>query len=124
MPVGICAQEYFPFPSDSARWNVEFSCAATVWEPEPECTTSHFALVGDTLIDGIEYAKLYGDYGPFGGLLQDSSFAYENSTYEGAVREDSVKKVWFVAATETLEFLYYDFALDGGDTFCLLSQYC
>ncbi len=107
-------QTYNPFPTDSAKWSCEtYSYNAWVLPPIPDaCITIHYGLSGDTLIAASQYNKLYRNNS---GAVD---FNLSTATYVAAVREDTIKKVWVRMAGDSLDILYYDFALDSGDTFC------
>lgn len=89
-------QVYHPFPTDSAMWiNVTHFDDNTWWNNTPV-----YHITGeDTVINGTPYNKLF-----------------ENNIYIGGLREDSLKKVYFVSLDSTNEHLIYDFSLSAGDT--------
>jgi hypothetical protein len=117
LPLSLPAQTYYPFPTDSATWSVEEYYYA--FFPDPDgCIARHYGMVGDTVIGNQTYSKLYGNNRPSDYPWEDTTFNYPTATYVAAVREDSSRKVWVVNAGETQDILYYDFALDVGDTFC------
>jgi len=106
-------QTYNPFPTDSAYWSVE----SRNWGLDPVwglCTgTSHYNMLGDTVINSIQYSKIYLS------TKDDGPFNIQNAMYFGALREDSLKRVYARRPTDTLERLLYDFSLNVGDTVCL-----
>jgi hypothetical protein len=112
----IQAQQYYPFPSDSATWTtIEYGYGTF----PPETGTSHFGLVGDTIINGLTYSKLYANLGSLGAINPASSFNILTANFHGAIREDSSKKIWFnQGGANPVDLLYYDFSLNLGDTFC------
>lgn len=114
----IFAQTYYPFPTDSATWSVEEYFHGNFPYTSDECIALHYGMVGDTAIGNLTYSKLYGNNLPADYPYEDTAFNYPTATYVAAVREDSSRKVWVRKAGDTLDILYYDFALDSGDTFC------
>lgn len=114
-------QTYYPFPTDSAKWSVMDYMDWPDWQIPPvpdECITRHYGFANDTVINGKTYGKLYGNNLYADYPYSDLDFNLATATYVAAVREDSSKKVWVRNATDSIDFLYYDFALDTGDTFC------
>lgn len=110
-------QTYYPFPTDSATWSVEEYYWG--WFPDPDgCIAKHYGLVGDTIIDGKTYSKLFGNNLSGDYPYSDTTFNIATANYVAAVREDSTKKIWIREPNDTIDVLYYDFALDTGDTFC------
>jgi hypothetical protein len=106
--VNSAAQVYYPFPDSNAIWNIAARCneSSTRWE-------IRFGLQGDTIIDQKTYSKVY--------RLADTTLSNPNSIYFGAIREDSLKKVYMhLSATDSLpgigDFLVYDFTRQPGDT--------
>ncbi len=102
---------YHSFPSNNAIWNFHYSmyCFANGWGEEDYSIT----FSGDTLINSQTYQKLTT---PF---VQSSSVGCggNSSGYKGAIRQDtSVKKVFYVPPTDTIEQLLYDFTMEVGDT--------
>jgi hypothetical protein len=96
---------YNPFPIDSAYWSVAHGgsfdgCYYTI----------HYGMLGDTLIEGNSYSKIWQN--------TDSVFNPSNATYFAALREDSTKKVFVRTYFDTTDVLLYDFSLEVGDTFC------
>jgi hypothetical protein len=118
---GVSAQVYHPMPTDGATWTVVEYGYGTL---PPETGVWHFGAMGDTLIDGQTYTRLYCNCGTLGMVNPEAGFNAATAIYYGAYREDSSKKVWFRDATATTDRLYFDFALDLGDTFCFPMQPC
>ncbi|MBL4705705.1 MAG: T9SS type A sorting domain-containing protein [Flavobacteriales bacterium] len=113
----IISQTHYPFPTDSATWSV-----ATFFD-DPfvgpyTCITKHYGLVGDTTIGTMTYNKLYANNRPEDFPYFDTAFNLPTARYMGAIREDSVKKVWMRTPSDTVDILYYDFGLNVGDIFC------
>ena len=109
------AQDYTPFPEDSALWVVPLSNPSS---DQPQLLIPHLYMLNgeDTIIQGQCYNKLYGG----GGYPQgDGSFwPYPHPfTYIAAYRNDVPnKKVYLVSAHTKEELLLYDFDLRVGDT--------
>lgn len=115
---------YYSFPKDSAVWSVEEYFWNNNYPHEPNgCRAEHYGLVGDTVINGQTYSALYANnlvISPGWGTTNPapvSSFDLSKAQFVGGIREDSMKRVWFVQPGGT-EWLYYDFGLNVGDTFC------
>ena len=101
------AQEYLPFPQDSAVWYSVYS-----WpDPYPPYIyyyTYKYEAKGDTIINDFEYTKLYLY------LTNDSD---NKSGYEGAYRIDiENERIYFIDKNDNTESLLYDFSLVPGDT--------
>lgn len=118
----ICnAQTYYPFHTDSATWTVVEYGYGTF---PPETGTWHFGLSGDTILNGLTYSKIYYNEGSLGFINPEPEFNLQTAFYYGAFREDAAKKIWFRYPIDTADILYYDFALNLGDTFCFNYQPC
>ncbi|MCD6111640.1 MAG: T9SS type A sorting domain-containing protein [Bacteroidales bacterium] len=101
------AQEYFPFPQDSAVWYSVYQWPAP-YPPYIYYRTYKYEAKGDTIINDFEYTKLY--WSP----VNDSD---NKSGYEGAYRVDIENdKVYFIDSYYNTESLLYDFSLVPGDT--------
>jgi len=104
---------YHPFPDSNAVWNVEIVS---------QCSTStvtrewySYVMNGDTNIGGSLYHKIYIP------MFIDSSQCFGNSTlggyYFGCIRQDTtLKRVYFIESSSTIEKLLYDFNIQVGDT--------
>ncbi|MEO6169233.1 MAG: T9SS type A sorting domain-containing protein [Chitinophagales bacterium] len=105
------AQQYTPFPTDSAYWKVIrcFSFYPPGWYDVFTYTQS-----GDTTLYGISYHKIYETVHHLPGTSYDSTYTY----YFGAMREDQ-QKIYMVsqfATGDELERTIYDFsAQEEGD---------
>ncbi|MFA6923372.1 MAG: T9SS type A sorting domain-containing protein [Bacteroidales bacterium] len=64
---------------------------------------------GDTLINGNWYYKLYR-------YQKDTIDTIKHFNYYGGIREDSLKRIYFVNTAHINEHLLYDFNLSIGDT--------
>lgn len=114
------AQDYTPFPTDSASWKVTTyiygDCNSWMGD---NCQYSDKLIVkGDTTIDDKIYSKLY--------LVEGTNI--QNRTYLGGLREDDTKKVFYRGdmhfdnyvcdslINDSTEILLYDFGLNIGDS--------
>lgn len=121
------AQSWQSFPEDSARWLLIKTIAE---RPGYSYYYTYHAIQGDTTINGMDYKKLYNV-----NSRCDTTLSTE---YLGALREDSLKRVyfypnyeidsstasfsidynvWISMDTPTREIMMYDFSLEAGDTF-------
>ena len=100
------AQEYLPFPQDSAVWYSVKSWPEPFPPPPVYYDTYKFEANGDTLINNVEYTKFY-----WNGALG------ERPGYTGAYRiEPDSNRVYYYDTWDTCEFLAYDFNLVPQDT--------
>ncbi len=123
------AQQYYPFPTDSAMWSVACGIFEIYPTPHHEYKTLRYFLNGDTIIDSITYSKLYEYY----GSSEDIDTA--NSFIVGGLREDSSKHIYMFPflSLETcihcgiyaypMEFMLYRFDMEVGDTVQIGSNY-
>ena len=123
MPL-IGQQQYFPFPTDSAKWSEWCGSSETYPYPHWEYTTTRFFLNGDTTIDSKEYALIYGYSSP--SEIIDTTTA----SLMGGLREDSLKNIYFIPMITDPgcvcnkcnispfppEYILYSFDLEVGDT--------
>lgn len=117
--VGLRAQTYYPFPSDTAQWSV----LKTVIPPSPtpiSLSTLHLNLNGDTIINGIIYKKI------FKSGIED--YFTSNQFLKCFIREEN-KRIYIkytensIDFPDTSEFILYDFNLSVGDTFTTKMRY-
>lgn len=95
---------YHPFPEQNAIWNFHMIDIGIEGSYEDFFSRS---LTGDTLIGNQTYHKLTKHF------VRAAPLRY----YCGAIRQDiAAKKVYFIAPTETSEYLLYDFSMQVGDT--------
>lgn len=99
--------QYIPIPTDStAFWKVEWYDYQNCGPIQPNASYRTY-FSGDTLINGLNYAKAYN-----AGYSQCFPLGYA-----GALRNDSVnRKVYFVEVDSANEKVLYDFNLNPGDT--------
>ena len=104
--VSTTAQEYLPFPQDSAVWYSVKSWPEPFPPPPIWYYTYKFEANGDTLINNIEYTKFYLN-GTFGN----------RTGFTGAYRilPDS-NRVYYYDTWDTVEYLVYDFNMLPGDS--------
>ena len=117
----LCANaqeyKYVSFPDSGAIWSeVYYPPIFSFEDPSIE----RFALSGeDTVINNNSYKKLY--------LFYDTVFRKENAICIGGIREDSLRRVYYIGDTVLHDFkpfllnsgeelLLYDFSLNEGDT--------
>lgn len=116
------AQVYTPFPDSNAVWNVlEFCRLGSSWGDSIWNNTIHYGLFGDSLINSLNYHKLY-----FNNGLTDSTmvFSSPNTIYNGAIREDTIaKKVYYIPKDSLNESLIYQFNLSLHDTITISTIY-
>jgi hypothetical protein len=95
---------YHPFPDSNAAWTWE-ACGG----PPPMCGSHIFSLNGDTLVNSINYNKLY----------------FNGQSLVGGIRNDSIlKKTYFICFSSSFptcishaqEKILYDFNAGIGDT--------
>lgn len=111
--------EYVSFPDSGAIWSEVYYPSISDGE---RISYERFALSGqDTVINTKTYKKLY--------LFYDTVFRKDNAICIGGIREDGLKKVYFIGDSALHEFkpfdvvfhageelLLYDFSLNVGDT--------
>jgi hypothetical protein len=103
----VSAQEYSPFPTDSAVWYVVKSWPEYNPPPLYWFQTYKYEAKGDTIINNIDYTKLYSKL----------VFGTGTANYEGAYRVDvENERVYFLDPWYNTEALLYDFKLVPGDT--------
>jgi hypothetical protein len=89
---------YHPFPDSNAIWSDD-------WNETPQ-THQRLGIMGDTIILGTTYKKIY--------TLFDTTFTSPFSTYYAAIREQD-KRIYTIIDNSN-EQLLYDFNLLVGDT--------
>ena len=120
LTLNVISQDYIPFPSDSAAWNITTyiygDCNS--WNGDNCQYTDKFIVKGDTTISNENYTKLY--------LVNGTNI--NNLTFLGGFREDSTKKLYYRGniffdsyvcdsmINDTTEILLYDFGLNIGDS--------
>ena len=97
------AQKYYAFPDSNAVWSVYWQRNEPSFPPSWIWTTYKYGLFGDTVINNMNYHKLYeNDY--------DSIMKINNpdNYYIGALREMD-KKIYYLIKDSILENIIYDF---------------
>jgi len=102
---------YHPFPDSNLVWT-EIGATPSTHSP------ILYAIWGDTVINSLTYHKIYWRYHNSGG---DTLITPANSTLSGAIRNDSLKKVFYYPfssnCTPNKEYKLYDFSKTNvGDT--------
>ncbi|MBC7861668.1 MAG: T9SS type A sorting domain-containing protein [Bacteroidia bacterium] len=102
---------YHPFPDSNAVWHQH--------EHPSGGPDNHFqfGILGDTVINSLVWHKLYQEQ----NCIPDPVITIYNSTLVGAIREDSLKQVFFYNISYwsvPLDSVYklYDFSKQSGDT--------
>jgi hypothetical protein len=105
LSIGLPAQEYHLLIEEGNSWSVLYESSGP-----PPATTYTYAISGDTLINQIEYKKLY----------MSSQQEPNEWKLDWAVREEDDRKVYVWSFHLMEEWLMYDFAAAVGDTFTIL----
>lgn len=106
-------RDYLPVVNQGAVWFETYTNYS--WPPSPYgysyCGRKY--LDGDTIINNIEYSKIYHEELD----INCTDIVISGPEYYGAIREDiPEQKVWYFPPDSPLEFLYFDFSLSAGDT--------
>ncbi len=85
IPVFGSSQNYYSFPDSNAIWNHYFEIGES---KSFNNTTKYYSygLMGDTIINSINYSKLYE--------FSDTVFTL-SAEYLGGLREDTLRKVYY-----------------------------
>lgn len=102
---GAALSQIAPFPENDAVWKEEH---ITIVGP----IFQHFALCGDTLINGKTYSQVVT-------LQEDSTGTVTGKSYLSAVRVEG-EQVWVFPQGFSDEILLYDFSLEANDQILLL----
>jgi hypothetical protein len=98
--ISVNGQEYLPMLEENTVWSIMHE---------------KHTLIGDTIINELTYKKLY-----FHNYLED--FTPDSLIYIAAMREDETnEKVYFIWMGHEEEFLLYDFSLEVGSEFVVIS---
>ena len=106
----IKAQDYYPFPTEDAHWNIYLSSTCDNDSP-PDTFLLQYFIDGDTVINDLTYRKLCVEnwnlanliIEPVGGIREEEKRIYYNGQgFLGSVQEE--------------ELLLYDFTAQVGDT--------
>lgn len=105
---GSYAQNYVHIPDTNAIWSIEGNDFDNNW-----VYRLRFGIIGDTIIDNVEYHKVFS--------LYDSTLSHPQSTYYASIREEN-KRIY--ARIDTFpDLLLYDFNLHEGDTIHYISPF-
>ena len=111
------AQQYIHFPDSNAIWTQIY----TVNSPY-SFGRYEYGMIGDTIINTTVYHKIY-QRSVVGN--SDTTITPANSTFVGAITEDSLKRVYFIQfdnhfnCTTNINLKLYDFSKQIGDTIFL-----
>lgn len=98
--ISVNGQDYLPMLEENTVWSIMHE---------------KHTLIGDTIINDLTYKKLY-----FHNFLEE--FTPDSLVYIAAMREDETnEKVYFIWKGYEEEFLLYDFSLEVGNEFVVLS---
>lgn len=112
------AQQYFSFPSSNAVWNV-LQLQGT--SDSMEYNTIHYALFGDTMINLLNYHKIFINNGISDSTIELNSI---NTIYCGAIREEPlIKTIYYIPKDSLHEVLLYDFNLNTNDTIIINTKW-
>jgi hypothetical protein len=107
--ISISGQNYFPVVEENKKWNVMYvgfpGFGDTIY------STNTYKFEGDTVINGLNYLKVY----------KSEEEIPELWTLEGCIREDQDKKVYF--NKWGIDYLKYDFGVEIGDTIEISPNY-
>jgi len=114
------------FPDSNAIWrNYSWLTGHSPGHTETQINDYEYMLDGDTVLVN-HYSKLYSKgwrhnlNSSFSSQTHDSVFYCQ---YDGAIRTDSLKHVYWLSKYDSLERLLYDFNLSSGDTLPLTYSY-
>jgi hypothetical protein len=103
-------QGYYPLIEDNKTWNVLNIISTGGWPPlDTSYNTSSYYISGDSIINNIQYKKLY----------ETNEEIPVTWNLRGLIREDSAKRVWLRWPMNANEELLYDFSLSIGDSLIL-----
>lgn len=108
------AQQYNPLVIENAQWKVLYDDDETLW---PDYMYG-WLLRGDTIINNIQYKKLYSR-----AFEDPSSNVIIFQQLQGFLREDTAERIvyaysqqWMGCDSLNQEFILFDFAYEIGDT--------
>lgn len=104
---------YHPFPDSSAMWTVSCGGFEAIF-----CNTNNYYYTGDTIINRLSYHKLggQGNFGVVDNIGNCIVKGFDNLSYQGGIRNDTNRQVWFFPADSSKEQLLYTFNLKVNDT--------
>lgn len=117
----LSGQGYHKLIEENKYWDVSYAKSECICGPfNYQTPPRRYSFKGDTMINGINYAKSYqsnfiGEWEifcpPFVVDTNESFWPYH------FLREDTIeKKVWLYSGPNDVDFLLFDFSLEQGDT--------
>lgn len=101
----LSAQNYVYFPDSNVTWTyLQCETILTIPDPYQSCHTIYFSFSGDTVINSIQYRKMY------------SASSTTFPVYCAGVRKDFLRRVFILNEGETTEDLKFNFSGSIGDT--------
>ncbi|NLL28288.1 MAG: T9SS type A sorting domain-containing protein [Bacteroidales bacterium] len=99
------SQQYYPLIEEGRSWNVLIVVPSEL-PFDTSCYTVSYLAKGDTIINSVEYKKMYSS----------NEKNPVNWNLHGFIREDVAKKVWYKTIVDANEALIYDFSILAGDS--------
>lgn len=101
------SQQYHNLIEENRSWSV-LNVVPIQWGPPMDTSfnTTNYLISGDTVLNNINYKKLY-----FTDEKVPASY-----NLKGFIREDSTKKIWYKSTVDSNEVLLYDFSVAAGDS--------
>ena len=123
IPLTLLGQR-FPIPAPGAIWD---NTIANFWDtPIPLESIQRFEYNGDTVINSLEYGKLYRTWHASYYRVGLCDFMGLNPTqgfeYYCAIRSDVNNRVYLIRAGDTSEILIYDFSVSIGDSMHIINS--
>lgn len=115
---GLEAQQYVAFPTDSARWQCSYWAYQSICQTVPP-HQYEYSISGDTVIGPFTYHKIISI-----GWTADANCYTPPTGYQGCIREDSARHVFFRPVWLGYDTLLYDFNLQVGDTMMSVLNTC
>ena len=117
MSFTVVAQKYVPFPKHGAVWYESFQNDS---DPDPSHLQNgywyHIKQEKDTVIYTMLYTLLSTVHAQVARDHDGNYYTAYSKGLFGAMREDSIKRVYFYDLKERKEHLLYDFNMQIGDT--------
>lgn len=111
--VFIIAQEYIPFPTENAHWNIYFEYGVGPWGTMISIDTFllRYSLEGDTIINDKSYIQV---------IKETGDTINPHKEIIGALREDSMRIYYqgedYLGERSDMDILLYDFSRSVNDT--------
>ena len=110
MTMGVAkAQEWMSLLKDNSEWNIFWQSTGVAI---PALVTESLMVSGDTLVDGVQYKKLFRK---LSSQTEHWQGCLEYCPY-GFMREELSGKVFFKPDDQEMEYLLYDFGMNVNDT--------